>query len=131
MPVIEIRRFYRGADCTLGCLTVGDYRCFTLELPWRDNRANVSCIPAGAYKARKYHSPRHGNVLLFEGVPGRTWIEIHAGNYTRQVRGCILVGEAITHLNDDAVPDVSRSRAALRGLLSGLPDDYVVVDILA
>lgn len=115
--VLEIRRWLGSSGCTLGQMRCGDYRCFTLELPWRENRANISCIPVGAYSARKYRSPRHGNVLLLEDVPDRTWIEIHAGNYTRQVRGCILVGESITHLDDDCVPDVARSRAAMKKLL--------------
>ncbi len=126
-PVVEIDRWYRSGDCTLGHLIAGDYRCFTLELPWRNNRRGVSCIPIGRYQARKYASPRHGQVLLLDGVPDRAWIEVHAGNYTRQVRGCILVGEAVTHLDGDGIPDVARSRAALRKLLKRLPDEVVVV----
>ena len=73
-------------ECTLGRLQYGDFRCFTLELPWLGNSRNISCIPAGTYKATKYGSPKHGAVLLLHNVHNRTYIEVHAGNYTLQQR---------------------------------------------
>ncbi len=30
----------------------------TLELPWRDNQRNISCIPAGSYTCRQRISNR-------------------------------------------------------------------------
>lgn len=109
-------------DCTLGRLTYGDFKCFTLELPWFDNQTGVSCVPAGIYDAVKYVSPSKGDVVLLKDVEGRTWIEIHAGNYTRQIRGCILVGDGIKHLDSDNIPDVTNSKATLIDLLEALPD---------
>jgi len=110
-------------DCTLGRLSYGDFHCFTLELPWLGNKQNVSCIPAGTYQVTKYASPRHGSVLLLHDVPNRSYIEIHAGNYTRQIKGCILPGRAITYLDADQVPDVTSSRATLNELLSRILDE--------
>lgn len=74
-------------------------------------------------------SPKHGPVLLFDKVPNRTMIEIHAGNYTRQVEGCILVGSAITFLDGDGTPDVTNSRYTLSQLLSAFQEDEVEVKI--
>lgn len=104
-------------DCTLGRLSCGEFRCFTLELPWRGNSRSISCIPSGTYRAGRYDSPKHGDVLLLEDVPNRTYIEIHAGNFTRQIEGCILVGDGIKYLDGDDVPDVTNSRNTLSKLL--------------
>lgn len=113
-------------DCTLGRLRCGDFRCFTLELPWMDNQRNVSCIPAGTYWAKLFESPRFGTVVLLEDVPGRSMIEIHAGNYTRDIEGCILVGDSITYLDGDDIPDVTNSKLTLLKLLAKLPERFQI-----
>ena len=110
-------------DCTLGRLSFGDFYCFTLELPWEDNIKGISCIPSGTYKVTHYESPTKGSVLLLHNVRGRTYIEIHAGNYTRQIQGCILVGDSIRHLDGDRIPDVANSKTTLGKLLSIVPEE--------
>lgn len=116
-------------DCTLGRLFFGNFHCFTLELPWKDNAPGVSCIPIGSYPASRYHSPHlDHDVLLLSGVPGRQSIEVHFGNYTRQIEGCILVGDSIRYLDSDTIPDVTNSRATLEALLTLVPDS-VTIDI--
>ena len=123
--MIEIATWI-NPDCTLGRLRCGDFQCFTLELPWRNNERGRSCIPAGNYRARLYDSPMHDMVVLFEDVPDLSMIEIHAGNYTTQIEGCILVGDSIRFLDGDRIPDVANSRATLLRLLAGLPDRFTV-----
>ena len=123
---VNISTWVNG-DCTLGRLDYGDFRCFTLELPWRDNEINVSCIPEGEYDAIKYDSPSKGDVILLKGVKGRSFIEIHAGNFTRQIRGCILPGDGIKYLDADSIPDVTNSRVTLSKLLSVLPEEFKVI----
>ncbi len=110
-------------DCTMGRLSLGDFQCFTLELPWLDNAQDVSCIPGGKYKAVIYDSPKHGKVLLLIDVDGREMVEIHSGNYTRQILGCILVGDSIRYLDGDSIPDVTNSRNTLKALLSRVDHD--------
>ena len=117
---------WKQKDCTLGRLTYGDFQCFTLELPWKDNEQNISCIPEGEYKAVKFLSPSKGEVMLLQHVPNRTYIEIHAGNYTRQILGCILVGDSIRFLDKDAIPDVANSKVTLDRLLAVLPDEVII-----
>ena len=114
-------------DCTLGRLSYGEFKCFTLELPDRDNQQDISCIPAGRYRVTRYKSPSKGNVLLLHNVVNRTYIEIHAGNYTREILGCILVGEGISYLDGDTTPDVSSSRKTLNALLAAVPDTTEIV----
>lgn len=71
----------------------GKKLCYTLELPDKDNEPNISCIPEGAYKYRKIYSSKFGRqVFRLDGVPGRSLIDIHAGNCVRDIEGCILVG---------------------------------------
>lgn len=109
-------------DCTIGRLTCGQFQCFTLELPWKRNKKDVSCIPAGDYETIRYFSPAlQREVLLFRHVPGRSLIEVHAGNYTREIRGCILVGDGIKYLDKDTIPDVTNSKNTLEKLLNYLP----------
>ena len=122
--MIKIKRMYLP-QCTLGVLTVGDFRCFTLELPMLDNAPNVSCIyAAGGFRGYKHFSPNNGDVIAIDNVMDRTHIQLHAGNYTRNVRGCILVGESIKFLDGDNIPDVTNSKDTLKKLLHVLPDTF-------
>ena len=116
--MIKISRWYQEEnDCVLGRLKIGDFHCFTLELPNLDNQARISCIPDGDYEYFIRQSPKNGKVLELKGVEGRTNIQIHAGNYTSQILGCILVGDSIRYLNNDSIPDVTNSRNTLVRLI--------------
>lgn len=117
---------WMNSDCTIGRLSYGAFRCLTLELPWYSNSRNISCIPPGVYDAIKYDSPTKGPVILLKGVPNRTWIQIHAGNYTRQIQGCMLVGVSLTYLDKDDILDVTNSKNTLQALMALLPDDFEV-----
>ena len=123
--MLNIKRWYHK-DCTLGRLSVGSFQCFTLELPWLENQRGVSCIPRGTYKAFKRNSPKNGLVVEFRSVTDRSNIQIHSGNYTRQIEGCVLVGSSITFLDGDSVPDVANSKQTLDKLLALLPDEFEV-----
>ncbi len=114
--MITIKRWYHD-DCTIGRLECDDFQCFTLELPNLDNEQDISCIPEGVYDYYFRDSPSNKHVLELRDVPDRTYIQIHSGNYTYQIRGCILVGDSIKWLNRDRIPDVSNSRNTLIKLL--------------
>jgi len=123
--MITIKRWYHK-DCTLGRLSLGNFQCFTLELPDLDNASGISCIPVGTYKAFKRQSQKNGSVIELKAVPKRQFIQIHRGNYTRQIEGCILVGSSIAFLDNDQVPDVTNSGVTMDKLLSLLPDEFEV-----
>lgn len=99
------------------------YSCFTLELPWRDNRQNVSCIPLGRYKVKKRISHKYGEHLHILGVPGRSWILIHEANFVTQLRGCVAVGKSKADINGDGLRDLVESVRAKKELLRHLPNE--------
>lgn len=112
---LKLTRLYHE-DYTLGTLVGDGFKCFTLELAWRDNLRSISAIPAGTYKAFKRVSNKNGNVFQLVDVPNRTFIQVHAGNFTYQTEGCILVGDGVKYLDGDSIPDVIASNAALSRL---------------
>ena len=121
---LKIKRWYHN-DCTIGRLSYGDFQCWTLELPLLNNASNVSCIyPAGGYKGQKHFSPNNGDCIAINNVMDRTNIQVHSGNYTSQIRGCILVGDAVKFLDGDMIPDVTNSKNTLRALLAILPESF-------
>ena len=84
---------------TLGKLFLnGDMFCQTLELPYLDNQRSISWIPEGEYKVRlrtaKESSSRDYLHLLVQDVKGRSYILVHIGNFPRDTKGCILVGQS-------------------------------------
>lgn len=85
------------------------FKCKTLELPYRDNKKNVSCVPDGTYRIVKELSPRFGMCWELKGVPNRSEVKIHQGNYFSQIEGCILVGDMHLKINQDEEPDVRNS----------------------
>jgi hypothetical protein len=87
----------------------------TLERPWKDNEANVSCIPTGTYACsmKPFYETEHYEVL---NVPGRTGIFIHPGNFYTDSEGCILLGLAESDINGDNQLDVTSSVTAVSDL---------------
>lgn len=64
--------------------------CYTIELPWKQNRARVSCIPEGSYPMVKRWSEKFKCHLYLPGVTGRSLILIHpANNALKELKGCI------------------------------------------
>jgi hypothetical protein len=93
----------------------------TLELPWKDNQKDISCIPAGTYHITKIYSGHFKrNVFLVNGVPNRDAVEIHVGNTVNDIRGCIVVGMEY-NMSDYAIVS---SGMALDKLMSIMPDEF-------
>ncbi len=103
------------------------YTFCTLELPWKNNSKNVSCIPKGKYTVIKRKSPKFGLCFLVKDVPNRTWILLHAGNYVTQIEGCILCGKTHADINKDGLLDVTSSRDTIKDMLSHLPSEFEMV----
>lgn len=127
---ITIRRWYHK-EWVEGILHYKDFRCRTLELPWRDNQNNVSCVVPGTYEGFKRLSPSNGNVIELRDVPGRTFIQLHSGSYLRNTRGCLLVGDSI-RWDPDALaqgryePMIINSRVTMGRLLDLAPQEVMV-----
>lgn len=114
-------------DCVVGRLDYDGFKCFTLELPNLNNQVNVSCIPDGRYRAKKRFSPSKQQwVVEYIYVPNRTYIQIHAGNFTRQLLGCQAVGDGIKWVDGDDILDVTNSESTLKKLMNTLPDEFYI-----
>ena len=121
-------------EYTRGKLIVDNgFTCDTLELPWRNNASQVSCIPVGTYKVFPRTSPKYGNHLHVTGVNGRDLILIHWGNYaasankktgTPDIKGCILVGYGYADLDGDGLPEIVRSKDAFKALMLACPNGF-------
>ena len=78
----------------------------TIELPWRDNQREISCIPEGEYDCFLVHSAKFGEVYHVLDVHERSGILIHSGNwagdralgYLCNSYGCILPGSEFGRL---------------------------------
>ena len=123
--LIAIKRSYTPLG-TLGRLAAGDLSLWTLELPWKGNKTNESCIPEGVYRAIKHDSPTFGPTLWLRDVPGRSEILIHPANYVEQLDGCIAPGMDYGTARDALA--VWNSQDALSKILEAT-DEEVDVDI--
>lgn len=92
----------------------------TLELPWKGNANDISCIPTGIYLCRYTRSNRLSNaaghdVFTYEvlNVPGRAGIRMHSANYFSQLLGCIALGDTLKDINADVELDVLHSGATV------------------
>ena len=122
--MVKIKRWVHD-NCVVGLLTYKDFKCFTLELPDLGNQTNISCIPDGTYKAKKRFSPgKQYEVIEYIDAPNRTYIQIHKGNFTRQLLGCQAVGDSIKFVDGDDILDVTNSGTTFDELMAVLPDTF-------
>ena len=124
METATLIRDISNAEVTFGTLSLPwcDVECRTLELPWRDNASNVSCIPEGTYGLAPVYSRTFGHILAVRDVPDRALIRVHAGNHTGHTHGCILTGKRIGSLQSR--PFIFNSRDALRVIVSNVQALY-------
>lgn len=87
---------------------------YTIELPWKNNLARVSCIPEGRYELVKRWSLKFNWHLQIMNVSQRSFILIHPANdATQELKGCIAPVCLITGAGKGI-----QSRLALRKLTS-------------
>lgn len=101
---------------------------FTVELPWKDNANNVSCIPAGRYRCSWTLSPRLKR-YTYEvlNVPGRAGIRIHSGNFPKQFLGCIGLGLSVGVM--DGQRGVFSSQTAIRQFEAQMQQQSFILEI--
>lgn len=121
MNTVRLVRQQTSDQGTFGRIAVGGQSWFTGELPWRDNRSDISCIPSGLYQAKLTYSPRF-RAMLYEltGVPGRFACRIHPANlmgdkshgYLSQLNGCIALGKTLGWMEGQRAVLISRPAVA-------------------
>ena len=123
MQRIKLIRFSRTATETFGTIIKdGVPICQTLELPWKHNARNISCIPQGVYMCNKWNSESKGAVFRISNVSNRSGILIHIGNIHTEIEGCILVG-----MYNDIIGGynaVCHSRKTIKKLYDILDDEF-------
>ena len=108
---VRLIRYHEGLKATLGILKFPAVHqpIYTMELPWRENAANISCIPVGVYKVVPHNSINHPHTFEVINVPNRSAILIHTGNYPTDFEGCIGVGMGVS----PSTPMISSSNVAM------------------
>jgi len=129
MRVLLYRFAEFGDEGTAGHLEVEGWRAAILELPWRDNRRNVSRLPSGLY-ALELDAELPTYYLIGETCsrypePGvaRSACRFDVANFARQLRGCLAIGTAHGFLEGSRELAVLRSRVARDQLLELLAWD--------
>jgi len=132
----QLLRFESSDQGTFSSLLLdGFHFCYFGELPWRNNRRSLSCIPAGTYRCSLIDSPRFGLVYEVKDVFGRTLILIHAGNYAgdkllelkTDSEGCLLPGSSVGEMNGQQA--VTASRYTLRRFMDELNGEDFMLTI--
>ena len=121
--MIRIRRIASNSDYTAGVIIVDDTPvCVSIELPWRDNRRRISCIPAGKYQlALKHKSPKFGDCFAVMKVPDRSDILGHPANRASELLGCFAPGSRFGYLDGEFA--VLSSRKAMDDIRTQFPSD--------
>lgn len=115
LPVVYLKRGYGDDKQQLGDLIAPTYKCKTMELSWKDNKSNISCIPTGEYICEWTFSPKFlKKTYEVKNVPKRSGIRIHPANYFFALNGCIALGDSYGDLNKDRHADILNSTKTLK-----------------
>ena len=126
---------------TFGIASFSDKVWHSLELPWRGNQHEISCIPAGLYTAILFYSTTlQRSVYLLQNVLGRTGVEIHPANWAGDVNlgwhsdllGCLTLGHGIGELTPPNGPPqlaVLSSTSAIMEFMSAAAGQPIEVAI--
>ena len=138
---VELLRHSTDDEGTPGNIFIGTWSAHTLELPWRNNIPNLSCISAGTYSLRlvKTRKPIGGrsHLYLIENVPQRSGILAHAGTFAgnkekgfkTSVLGCVLIGYRVgTYQNQRAIFDTRRAIGDFNNILAGKPARITIIN---
>jgi hypothetical protein len=132
---LKLIRYAESDQGTQGVILFGSTYLHTGELPWDDNRPNVSCIPTGVHPVSVRISPRYGKCYTI-GVEGRSYILFHQGNYfgrksvglRSHTNGCILLGSRRGRLNSQkAVLSSRTARSKFENTMNWVPFNLEVV----
>lgn len=113
-------------DRTLGSLyRNGETIAKVLELPWKQNKRGISCIPEGVYRVIKQPAKPTRDYPYFRlpEVPNRSGILIHRGTNPEHSRGCILVASRFRNINTSQ-PELEESANKLTWMVTNLPDEW-------
>ena len=99
----------------------------SLELPNKENKRAISCIPYGTYEVIKQQPKPDRPYVYFRlpNVPGRSGILIHRGTKPAHSKGCILVASRFTNI-ETSEPELADSTIKLDWMAKNLPDQFTL-----
>jgi hypothetical protein len=100
----------------------------TLELSYRSNQNVISAIPTGLYTGRVRTDGAQGWRIEFDAVPGRSNIQIHPGNRTSEIEGCVLVGKS-ANMQACTVLESKATRDQIQALYGGSTSHPIEVKV--
>lgn len=102
------------------------FDCKTIELEVDCNAKRDDAIPYGYYKCIKRYSKKYGWHIHITNVPNRDLILIHNANYSRELLGCVGVGEKHIDIDKDGLLDVTNSKNTLKKLMLIVADEFIL-----
>lgn len=103
MKTVRLIRSPSTDEGTFGIWLMDGLVLQSLELPNRNNKPNLSCVPTGTYEVSIRYSPHFKKKLYWlKDVKGRSFILVHgatfAGDvelgYQSHLQGCIALGKS-------------------------------------
>ena len=103
-----------------------------MELPWKDNQRNISCIPADTYQAIAINRASNGKYAIWlKDVPNRSEILIHEVKYVKHLLGCAAPGTSFEDFNNDEIVDIVNSRSIMEVFEQHIPvGDKCIVQLI-
>jgi hypothetical protein len=87
---LQLVRTYHPMGTNGSIFNGEQFICSTIELPWKENKSRISCIPEGRYELVKRYSLRFKWHLWVKETPNRFFILIHPFNDSvKESKGCI------------------------------------------
>ena len=139
MDTVFLIRNETSDEGTFGSFAINQFRCVSAELPNRNNKVGVSCIPVGDYVCRWLYSNEHKrNIYHITDVPNRTDIEIHSGNWAgditkglkSDVKGCCILGNKIEIIEGQkGITDSKDILARFEKLMGGAPFKLIITEM--
>lgn len=102
------------------------FDCKTIELEVDCNAKRDDAIPPGLYPCEKRYSKKYGWHIHIKEVPNRDLILIHNANYSRELLGCVGVGEKHLDIDKDGLLDVTNSKNTLKKLMAIVPEKFIL-----
>ena len=138
MIVVNSYRYRSSSHGTFSrwiCNDIG-WDSFCLELPWKNNKQSLSCIPDDTYIVKIRYSNKYGYVFHLTNVEGRTWILIHSGNYAGDIEkglkthseGCLLLGQKAGILEGQQA--ILNSRATVKRFMRTMNNQTFKLNII-
>ncbi len=93
----ELQRTYFKEGTNGALFYKGRFMGFVIELPWKENKRSISCIPEGVYQLKARYSEKFKHHLQLQNVKGRSLILLHPANdANKELQGCIAPVSSLT-----------------------------------